>query len=72
MKLNRVGRVERLIESLRDGDVSRITRGYPKYTAFYQSLDTYYYHAHNQNWKKALKAMADFIEEAMEGQDDSP
>ena len=73
MKLNRVGNIERLIVDLRAGDLTQRSREHyqAKYTVFLKSLDAYYDSSTNDRWRNALKAMADLIEEAMEGQDES-
>jgi len=67
MEQMKIARVEELIEALRDGDTSRLRRGWPAYIAWCDALDDYSADGSFDNWQAFLKATADLIEEAMEG-----
>jgi len=67
MKQTKIARIEELIAELRDGDVGRLLRGWPSYDTWCKKADTYYADQTYENWAAFLKATADLIEEAMEG-----
>jgi len=67
MKHAKIARIEELIAELRDGDVSRLTRGRPSYLDWCAKIDDYHIDSSHENWLALLEATADLIEEAMEG-----